>query len=103
MCLQSTLGGDLGSGHFYLAENRTFLLCVDTRVDTRVLRCKTHLISSRSMPLAGLVKSPRRLWLFAEPESSVRIVGSSQARDDPEFDRLYPATETSGSGQLAGT
>jgi hypothetical protein len=29
MCLQSTLGGDLGSGHFYLAENRTFLLCVD--------------------------------------------------------------------------
>ncbi|HKV61097.1 MAG TPA: hypothetical protein VJO16_04230, partial [Candidatus Acidoferrum sp.] len=31
MCLQSTLGGDLGSGHFYRAENRTFLLCVDTR------------------------------------------------------------------------
>src|SRR6202035_5202964 len=30
MCLQITLGEDLGSGHFYLAENRTFLLCVDT-------------------------------------------------------------------------
>src|SRR5437588_8924597 len=29
MCLQITLGEDLGSGHFYLAENRTFLLCVD--------------------------------------------------------------------------
>src|ERR1700686_3295655 len=29
MCLQSTLGGDHGSGQFYLAENRTFLLCVD--------------------------------------------------------------------------
>src|SRR5690348_11520822 len=28
-CLQNTLGEDHGSGHFYLAENRTFLLCVD--------------------------------------------------------------------------
>ena len=30
MCLQITLGGNHGSGHFYLAKNRTFLLCVDT-------------------------------------------------------------------------
>src|SRR5579863_7402212 len=30
MCLLSTLGEDPGSGHFYLAKNRTFLLCVDT-------------------------------------------------------------------------
>jgi hypothetical protein len=30
MCLQITLGEDHGSGHFYLAKNRTFLLCVDT-------------------------------------------------------------------------
>src|SRR5580692_9105944 len=30
-CLQITLGGNHGSGHFYLAENRTFLLCVDTK------------------------------------------------------------------------
>src|SRR5207302_7367978 len=29
--LPITLGGDLGSGHFYLAKNRTFLLCVDRR------------------------------------------------------------------------
>src|SRR5579863_6630105 len=29
MCLPSTLGEDLGSGHFYLAKTRTFLLCVD--------------------------------------------------------------------------
>ena len=29
--LPITLGGDLGSGHFYLAKNRTFLLCVDSR------------------------------------------------------------------------
>ncbi|HVB07308.1 MAG TPA: hypothetical protein VNF00_00050, partial [Candidatus Acidoferrales bacterium] len=31
MRLPITLGEDHGSGHFYLAENRTFLLCVDTR------------------------------------------------------------------------
>src|SRR4029077_10264031 len=29
MCLPSTLGEDHGSGHFYFAKNRTFLLCVD--------------------------------------------------------------------------
>src|ERR1700747_1956492 len=30
MCLLITPGGNRGTGHFYLAENRTFLLCVDT-------------------------------------------------------------------------
>jgi len=30
MCLPNTLGEDHGSGHFYLAKTRTFLLCVDT-------------------------------------------------------------------------
>ena len=29
MYLQNILGENLGSGHFYLAKNRTFLLCVD--------------------------------------------------------------------------
>jgi hypothetical protein len=29
MCLPITLGENHGSGHFYLAETRTFLLCVD--------------------------------------------------------------------------
>src|SRR5690242_17360658 len=33
-CLQNTLGEDHGSGHFYLAENRTFLLCVDKPAPT---------------------------------------------------------------------
>src|SRR6202045_990901 len=32
MCLQITLGGNRGTGHFYLAKNRTFLLCVDTKL-----------------------------------------------------------------------
>src|SRR5271154_5850975 len=30
MCLPITLGENHGSGHFYLAQTRTFLLCVDT-------------------------------------------------------------------------
>ena len=35
MCLLITLGENLGGGHFYLAQIRTFLLCVDTAdVDT---------------------------------------------------------------------
>ncbi len=34
MYLQNTLGEDRGSGHFYLARNRTFLLCVDTWAGT---------------------------------------------------------------------
>src|SRR5260370_20532924 len=33
MCLQITPGGNHGTGHFYLAKNRTFLLCVDTKTD----------------------------------------------------------------------
>ncbi|PYU50537.1 MAG: hypothetical protein DMG48_12925 [Acidobacteria bacterium] len=31
MSLLSTPGGNRGTGHFYLAKNRTFLLCVDSR------------------------------------------------------------------------
>src|ERR1022692_4588674 len=30
MCLPSTPGGNRGTGHFYIAKKRTFLLCVDT-------------------------------------------------------------------------
>jgi hypothetical protein len=30
MSLLSTPGGNRGTGHFYLAKNRTFLLCLDT-------------------------------------------------------------------------
>jgi hypothetical protein len=31
MCLPITPGGNHGTGLFYLAKNRTFLLCVDTK------------------------------------------------------------------------
>src|ERR1700677_4931429 len=33
MRLQITLGENHGSGHFYLAKTRTFLLCVDTKTE----------------------------------------------------------------------
>src|SRR5258706_12154765 len=36
MCLRITPGGNRGTGHFYLAKNRTFLLCVDTNSPTRI-------------------------------------------------------------------
>src|ERR1700676_4630429 len=35
MCPPFTPGGNHGTGHFYLAKNRTFLLCVDTNVTQR--------------------------------------------------------------------
>src|SRR4029077_20186749 len=35
MCPQITPGEDHGSGHFYLAKTRTFLLCVDTQSNTQ--------------------------------------------------------------------
>jgi hypothetical protein len=46
MCLQITLGENHGTGHFYLAENRTFLLCVDnTAIWVIWVRTKTpHLL-----------------------------------------------------------
>src|SRR5271157_901524 len=44
MCLQITPGEDHGSGHFYLAKNRTFLLCVDIQPSP----CPEH---SRAFPL----------------------------------------------------
>src|ERR1700684_3042987 len=34
MCLPITLGENRGGGHFYLAQIRTFLLCVDTTFNT---------------------------------------------------------------------
>src|ERR1700676_2981078 len=51
MCLPSTPGGNRGTGHFYIAKKRTFLLCVDS---TR----RHHFSSMGSMgfpgPVAGI-------------------------------------------------
>src|SRR5580698_8310049 len=53
-CLQITLGGNHGSGHFYLAENRTFLLCVDTP-SFEWIDCSTARYLSNSSSPARLV------------------------------------------------
>src|ERR1700730_16157132 len=37
MCLPITPGGNHGPGHFYLAKNRTFLLCVDITLGALLL------------------------------------------------------------------
>src|SRR5262249_24291585 len=53
MCLKDTLGEDPGSGHFYLAKKRTFLLCVDTRQVTVA-------IQSSGLPLFPVPVQARR-------------------------------------------
>ena len=55
-CLLITLGESHGSGHFYLAKNRTFLLCVDTN-------CHQSRLLARSTVI-GTAKS----WITANPE-----------------------------------
>jgi hypothetical protein len=45
MCLRITLGGNHGTGHFYLAKNRTFLLCVD-RIRFLITRVTEHAVRS---------------------------------------------------------
>ena len=47
MHLPTTLGEDHGSGHFYPAKTRTFLLCVDS---IRIALCQTNLEMSPSLP-----------------------------------------------------
>src|ERR1700730_13543283 len=44
MWLPITLGESLGGGHFYLAETRTFLLCVDTNLPARPARQQGKLV-----------------------------------------------------------
>src|SRR5258708_38496422 len=46
MCLLITPGGNRGTGHFYLAKNRTFLLCVDTNL---LHECQASLEMSPSL------------------------------------------------------
>src|SRR2546430_9918579 len=47
MCLLITPGGNRGTGHFYLAKNRTFLLCVDTQAEVdQPVRCSYCLLVS---------------------------------------------------------
>src|ERR1700674_1018566 len=55
MCLLITPGGNRGTGHFYLAKNRTFLLCVDTNLPqefaTRASLAEISWLPSATIPL----------------------------------------------------
>jgi hypothetical protein len=99
MCLPSTLGEDQGSGHFYLAKNRTFLLCVD-RLPKRlrrqpVLRClrlrivpaETQSITVNSAPRQA---SQEELADQRPGRVSVRAVGKKNDRN-----YFWPALEKS--------
>jgi hypothetical protein len=50
MCLPITLGENHGSGHFYLAQTRTFLLCVDTNLPPEQVLGEINLVNYRAIP-----------------------------------------------------
>src|SRR6202034_376103 len=61
MCLLITLGENLGGGHFYLAQIRTFLLCVDT--DLLILSPQNEnvrIVQSRNVRFHGWPGGPWR-------------------------------------------
>jgi hypothetical protein len=70
---QITLGENHGSGHFYLAKTRTFLLCVDTRLAAPSQQCQEfaqRLILPNMYPAlaqasdCGLASPYRFLWML---------------------------------------
>src|ERR1700688_1519021 len=61
MCLPGTLGEDHGSGHFYLAKTRTFLLCVDTNLSPE--QAPHEVAASRKRNFAG--QTYRSRWSSA--------------------------------------
>src|SRR6266403_1104347 len=59
MCLLITPGGNRGTGHFYLAKNRTFLLCVDMNLPGN-LRAECAPARRSNAPAGKSQISPRR-------------------------------------------
>src|SRR6266481_5705334 len=53
MWLPITLGESLGRGHFYLAETRTFLLCVDTNLPAEHAPSGDHEVQLPGNGIAG--------------------------------------------------
>src|SRR5882762_5813100 len=83
MWLPITLGESLGRGHFYLAETRTFLLCVDTHLSpghapvgsTRSWRLKTliyRIIGMRESALLGRKKPVSEKAASGVPAIAIR-------------------------------
>ena len=76
MHLQTTLGENHGSGHFYLAKTRTFLLCVDTK---RSLRAKSF------HEKAGECQTISLIFLSECHQSRCRKQERSPAGDSPHL------------------
>ena len=83
--LQITLGENHGSGHFYLAKTRTFLLCVDTKSAkfSEVSFCKavsspTAKIDRATYPYIVMPAGACRWWNLAQhlPVRSERRIDS---------------------------
>src|SRR5258707_12395346 len=77
MCLRITPGGNRGTGHFYLAKNRTFLLCVDKnccfKLWFRVARADTYQGSAENWWPGALHPVRLRAFpasLFPHPEKT---------------------------------
>src|SRR6202043_1344271 len=61
MCLPGTLGEDHGSGHFYLAKTRTFLLCVDINGNPLSAQNENvRFVQSRNVRFHGWPRAPWR-------------------------------------------
>ena len=58
MCLPNTPGGNLGSGSFYLAEKRTFLLCVDTFESASLIAERPGSVQSGGTSSGSRVEKP---------------------------------------------
>src|ERR1700733_8406007 len=74
MCLQTTLGEDHGSGHFYFAKNRTFLLCVDTRTHANT---REHIDERLSAGVVPINVTGKWISLFQSPGVRRRIAEHS--------------------------
>src|ERR1700674_2826728 len=58
MCLLITPGGNRGTGHFYLAKNRTFLLCVDSKPCVVSPHCEPLVIPNSAESPSALAEYP---------------------------------------------
>ncbi len=81
MWLPITLGESLGRGHFYLAETRTFLLCVDIARSFSLGQC------------AALPASRPRWMLRGEIPRSHAVAGHSRSLTAPKSPWQNPCVE----------
>src|SRR5438445_315867 len=84
--LPITLGGNLGSGHFYLAENRTFLLCVDKSSRHSVYAGEKGDQPLPRLPARRILQSA---WLPEPPQQPIAAIAAMGHAGPPSPNRLY--------------